>query len=192
MSVAAPELLPLFRSATQAAVLTLLYEDPERAYTLAEIAGRIGSPAPTVQREATRLEAGGLLVSARIGRSRQVCANSASPIFPELQSLLRKVFGPATLLTRALRDVPGVDEAFVHGSWARRYAGVKGPPPEDIDLLVIGSPDLDALYRVVAAVEGELARPVDVTVLSPDEWETGDSAFLRQVRRQHLLPLALP
>ena len=34
-----------------------------------------------------------------------------------------------------------MEEAYIFGSWARRYEGELGPPPADIDVLIVGDAD---------------------------------------------------
>lgn len=101
--------------------------------------------------------------------------------------MLLKTVGPAAALREALAKVDGVDDAFIFGSWAARYEGATGPPPNDIDLLVVGNPDLDKLYAALRAVERDLRLDVNPVVRSPDEWRAGDAGFLDQVRRGPLV-----
>ena len=86
------------------------------------------------------------------------------------------------LLRVALGDVAGIEAVGIFGSYAGRLSGEPGPPPQDVDVLVVGSPDLDEVYDACAAVARRVGRPVSPTVLSAAEWQAG-SAFLAQVRR---------
>jgi DNA-binding transcriptional ArsR family regulator len=74
----APGLLPILRSRHLAEMLTLLLLHPDVEYTLSEVAGKLGLPLTTVQREVTRLSGSGLTRERRVGRSRLVSANPAS------------------------------------------------------------------------------------------------------------------
>jgi predicted nucleotidyltransferase len=105
-------------------------------------------------------------------------ANESSPVYPELRGLLIKTLGPEPLLRSALADVDGIREAFIYGSWAdpaRRS-------PADIDVLVVGEPDVGVVYDAASAVETEVGRPVNITVRSPTEWDDRDGAFERAIR----------
>ncbi|MGP3960560.1 winged helix-turn-helix domain-containing protein [Nonomuraea sp. 3N208] len=62
-----PPLLPI-RSRHQADLLTLLYLQPDREFTLTELAQRVGVPLTTMQREVGRLLEADLLSSRRVGR----------------------------------------------------------------------------------------------------------------------------
>ena len=155
--------------------------------SVSELAAAAGIPQATVSREVERLHQAGLLTSSRRGRLRLVDANRRLPYFEELRSLLLKTVGPAVVLREALASVDDVVDAFIFGSWAARYEGENGPPPNDIDVLVVGSPDLDQLYAALRAVERDLRLDVNPVVRSPDEWRKGDAGFLDQVRRGPLV-----
>ena len=100
-------------------------------------------------------------------------------------------FGPKQLLADALRDVPGIDAAYLFGSWAARYAGVRGPAPHDIDVLVIGQPDRDALDEAISAAERRLARRVDTTIRRRSWWDKGDDSFRKEIASRPLVELAV-
>jgi len=42
-----------------------------------------------------------------------------------------------------LESARHIDEAHNYGSWATRYVGEPGTEPQDIDLLVIGTPAVE-------------------------------------------------
>ena len=56
---APPPLLPLLRSRLQAEVLTLVLLNPDREWTLTELASRVGAAVSSVQREIVRAERAG-------------------------------------------------------------------------------------------------------------------------------------
>ena len=186
----APPLLPLFRSAAQARILARIFlADPGHGQSLVELAQAVGVPPGNVHREVERLEAAGLVRSQRVGRTRLVSPDTESPVHDELRGLITKTLGPAAVLARALADVPGITAAAVFGSWAARYSGEPGDAPADVDLLVIGSPDTSAVYAACRAAQDELARAVNATILSPDEWAKGGSGFIRTVAKGALVPV---
>ena len=141
---APPPLLPLLRSRLQAEVLTLVLLNPDREWTLTELASRVGAAVSSVQREIVRAERAGVTASRRVGRTRLVKA-ARSPLTGPLTELLLRSFGPRQVLADELAAVPGIESAYLFGSWAARYAGQEGHPPADLDVLVIGTPDRDAL-----------------------------------------------
>jgi len=187
-----PSLLPIFRSQQQAEILHLLLADPDNEVGLTEIAERTGSPYPSVHREVERAEAAGLVTSRKIGRTRVVRANVASPYFASLQDLLVKAFGPAAVLGAALLEIRGIDRAVVYGSWAAGYHGeAVERPVGDIDLLVLGDPDRSELYAAVSATEARLGRDVQVTIRAADWLDNGTGTFHANVTQRPTVELDL-
>jgi len=146
--------------------------------TLSELASRAGTSMGGTHKEVERLEASGLVVSNTLGRSRLVEADRSSPVYFEMHGLLVKTVGPEPLLRQALSDIEGIREAFIFGSWADPAQLA----PADIDVLVIGEPDVGAVYDAVSTVEAEVGRPINVTIRSPAEWENADGAFEQALR----------
>lgn len=183
MRTAAPISLPLFRSEGQARLLTHVYLSHGHATTpLAEIARRLGLDPGGVAREADRLEQAGLITSARVGRQRHLRANTDSPFYEPLHDLLARAYGPPRLIAAALAPLDGIEEALIYGSWAARYYNEPGPPPNDIDVLVVGSPDRRALARVARDLSQQLGIEVDPHVVSLRDYERGATGFLRTVK----------
>jgi len=178
-----PPLLPIFRSEHQLHLLGELFVYAAHARSVAELAAATDIPQATVSREVARLDEAGLVRSVRRGRLRLVEANDRLPYYHELRSLLLKTIGPAAVLTRELAGVEGIDGAFIFGSWAARYHGEPGPAPNDIDLMVIGEPDLDELYAACGRAEAEIHLDVNPVVRSKSEWRHRGSGFLADVRK---------
>ena len=157
--------------------------------SISELSAATGIPQATVSREVARLEEAGLLRSVRRGRLRLVQANDHLAYYPELRALLLKTIGPAAVLRHRLADISGIDSAFIFGSWAARHSGERGPAPNDIDLLVIGDPDLDALYAACRKAERELRLDVNPVVRSVADWRKRGDGFLADVRKGPLVPV---
>lgn len=190
VSESPPALLPIFRSQNQFRLLGYLFVHADDAISIAELERRTGIPQQTISREVDRLAEAGLLAVRSSGRMRLVTANADSPYFAELQGLLLKAAGPAVVLSDALAEVRGIDEAHVFGSWARRYRGESGPSPADVDVVVVGDADPEAVESVCTEVGRRLGLDVNAIVLSVEEWERRASGFLRQVREGPLVQVA--
>ena len=169
-------------------MLTLVLLHPDKEWTMSELASRVGSAVSSVQREIVRAEHAGVIASRRIGTTRVVKA-AQSPITGPLTELLLRSFGPRQVLADELADMPGIDSAYLFGSWAARYAGQQGRPPADLDVLVIGTPDRDALDDAAQRAGARLAREVNVTIRSADWWNAGDDGFHAEVKRRPLVPV---
>ncbi|MFW7414124.1 ArsR family transcriptional regulator [Demequina sp. SO4-18] len=180
MREAAPVLAPIFRSDGQARLLAALILAGDEI-SLTTLADRSQLTYPTAHREVGRLLEAGILAERRAGRTRMVRANQDSPIVKPLREILLVSTGPVVLLAQELSSIEGVEAAFLYGSYAARLRGVTGESPRDIDLMVIGAPDPEAIYDACARVEEHVARPVNPTILTHSEFEA-DSGFLESVR----------
>jgi DNA-binding transcriptional ArsR family regulator len=187
-----PLLLPLLRSAFQGEMLAWLYLHPEREFSATEIAERFGVSQPTASREADRLTAAGLIAERRSGNQRLLRANLDTAVAGPLAELLAVTYGPVAVLGEMLGAVPGIDEAYVYGSWAARYRGDAGPVPRDVDVLVVGDADEDALFEVARTAERVLGREVNVRRVGAHAWRAADDdPFLESVRSRPLVRLEL-
>ena len=187
-----PPLLPILRSQQQAEILALLLGDPDLEVTVSDLAKRSSVPYASVHREIERAEVTGLITSRRVGRTRLVRANTLSPYFDGLADVLTKAFGVPHLLASALAGITGVDRLFVYGSWAARFRGEAGlRPVGDIDVLVLGEPDRDAIYQAVDPLEARLGRPVQITIRDADWLETGLGSFHDTLMSRPLVEVAL-
>jgi hypothetical protein len=111
--------------------------------------------------------------------------------YPELSVLLLKALGPASLIEPAVARLDDVEQAFLIGSWAARYLGEPGPPPGDVDVLLIGTPDWGAVVRMARELTDVLGQEVNPTILSPEQWRDAESGFVRQVRQEPRLEVAV-
>ena len=189
----APSLLPILRSQQQGEILALLLADPDLELSLTEIATRLGVPHPSVYREIQRAEQAGLVTSRKIGNTRLVRADTASPYYNGMAEILTRAFGVPAVLAEALRDVSGITSAYIYGSWAARHEGQPGQRPVgDIDVLILGDPDRDQLYAALSTAELRLARPVQATIRDRGWLESGSGAFHDTVTSRPVVELAVP
>ena len=189
MSQFTPGLLPIFRSENQLRLLGQLFLHPDREQTIADLEAATAIAQQTVSREVGRLVRSGLLEDRRQGRMHFVRPSRRNPYFPELSGLLLKALGPRSVLADELEAVGAIDEAYLFGSWARRYHGEAGLPPGDIDLVVIGEPDVDDVYEACRRASATLGQEVNVVILTPQEWRANRSGFVRQIRSGPLVPI---
>jgi DNA-binding transcriptional ArsR family regulator len=176
-------LLPILRSQLQGELLALLYLHPDAEYSLTDAAGHIGATVRAVHHEVERLTAAGLVEERRRGNMRLVKA-AETRLSKPLTELLALTYGPVAILPHELSAVDGVREAYVFGSWARRYSGEPGSPPADVDVLVVGTADLDDLDDAARRAEKILLRPVNITRVLPERWDdtSQDDGFIADVR----------
>lgn len=70
----------------------------------------------------------------------------------------------------------------IYGFWAARYEGVAGPPPNDVDVLVIGDVPRRDMYEAAERAEQRLGLPVNPALCSRERWLTAADPLIQQVR----------
>ncbi|HWS76020.1 MAG TPA: MarR family transcriptional regulator [Quisquiliibacterium sp.] len=156
-------LLPEYRRR----ILGLLLLRPEEALHGREIARRTGLPAGSVARELQRLAAAGLLERERRGNQQVYRANTGSPIFAELASILRKTSGMVDVLADALAPLaPRLRVAFVFGSVAqgRETAG------SDVDVMLVGDLSFREAVELLHPAQAAIGREVNPKVFATEEF----------------------
>ena len=174
-------MMPVFRSQHQAELLMWLLLHPEQEYGVSELAERLGVPLSTLHREVVRLDEAGLIVSRTLGRNRLLHANTAHPAAHALTQLLEVTFGPRVVIAEEF-VIPGAEEVVIFGSWAARYAGQAGPPPRDIDVLVVGRVDRADLFEAADRAHARLGIEVNPVVRSRKDWDSPKDALVKQIR----------
>ncbi len=187
-----PPLLPVFRSRLQGELLALTLADPDRKWTIDELSERTGEPYPTVATEVRRLEQAELLGASTVGRTKLLSANRDSPYLRPLAQLATMTFGPPTVIAAEFAPVEGIDAIYIYGSWAARYEGQPGPPPHDLDVLVLGRPDRDDVFDAAQRAQQRLGRDVNVTQRTRRQWETATDGFAEQVRSAPMVEVPYP
>lgn len=183
-------LLPLFRSQTQALVLTRLLMGPGEE-SISDLARAVGAYKNAVKYEVDRLEAAGLVASRLVGRSRLIRISAEEPVRSILVDLVLHTYGPLHVIGRELAGVEGVTGAYMYGSWAARYARQPGPLPGDIDVLVIGTPDRDDLFEATERATSRLGKEVNAHVVSATAWAKPTGAFLQSVKANPVVDIPL-
>ena len=189
MRVAAPAVLPIFRSKLQGEILALILIDPALSWTIDELARRTGHPYQTVATEVRRLQETGILRVQTIGRTKLLTANGSSPYVRPLTDLVMTAFGPPLVIGEEFETVAGIKQLFIYGSWAARDAGEPGPAPNDIDVLVIGQPDRDTIYEASKAVQHRIGREVNTTIRTPEQWAEATDGFTRKLRESPMVEI---
>lgn len=169
-------------------LLGLLLMRPDRGFHVREIARLTGADAGNAHRALRRLEQAGLLTTTRVGNQVRYQANRQSPIFPELQGIVRKTVGMGDLLREALAPLASrIERAFIFGSVARGEEG----PRSDIDLMVVGDVDFDDVVVAVYPLQERLGREINSIVLTPAKYRARmkERDFVARVKSGPRIPL---
>jgi predicted nucleotidyltransferase len=160
---------------TRRSVLAATLMHPDRWWFLADLARHIGVSPSSLQREMKSLVEGGILLRREEGKHVYFKPDPNCPILSELQAIMTKTLGLVDVLRDTLAPFKKmVKVAFVYGSIARG----EELSESDVDLMIVGHAKLADLSSQLAEAEGKLAREVNPTVFSPEE-------FARKLRQGH-------
>ena len=192
MRSAAPALLPVFRSKLQADILAALLLNPEREYSLTDLAQRFDAPLSTVHGEVRRLTEAGLLRRRNVGRSAMVQANPNNRLVEPLAEVLFLSWGPLQVVADEFSSLDGAERALIFGSWAARYLQRPGPPPGDVDVLVVGGPTRESVYDAADRAERRLGMPVNPVIRAADVWRDAVDPLIQQIQSGPLVVVLVP
>lgn len=188
-------LFPLFRSRLMTDVATTVFFDDD-GLTIQQLSDHLDVDRKNVTEVVDTLVDAGVFSQRRIGRSRLLNANTDAPFYMPLLQLLTIVQGPPRVIASTLRNIPGVQGAYIYGSWAARTSGIPGGAPKDVDVLIITAERATSKLRVqvlesLDQAADTLKRPVNPTIVTIDQWMHVSDPFLDDLRNEPLVE-ALP
>lgn len=163
MEAAASVLFGKIRQST----LAILFEQPERAYYLRELARQAGVSPGALQHELGQLHKADLIERRQNGNRVTYQANTAHPIFSELQSIVRKTCGlPAQIKAGLAPHAGQIRFAALYGSVAKGSNHARS----DVDLLIVGDLSLEQTLAAVVPVESRIGREIGVRCFSAEDF----------------------
>lgn len=154
---------------TRRNVLSLLFSRPDEQFYMRQIARMTGVSTASVQHELARLTEAELVIRSPDGKQVYYRANTSSPVFSEIRSLMEKTVGAVAVLRTTLSDLSRedrVDIAFIYGSVA---AGTHGAS-SDVDVLIIGDIKLTKIIPSLRAAQDRLGREINPSIYPAGEF----------------------
>ena len=162
-------------------ILGLLLLNPEASYHVRELARLTDTSAGTLHKELSKLTAGGILQSKKVGNQVHYSAYLLCPIFNELASILRKTSGLVDVLASALAEAENqIRFAFVFGSAARGEQETNS----DIDVMLVGDLSFADAVQNLHSSQAILQREINPVVYSMEEFKRrieNDDSFINEV-----------
>jgi predicted nucleotidyltransferase len=157
----------LFSSRVRAKLLKEFFLSPGVERNAWELSHSLKENYSAVWKELNRLEGVGLLTSQQRGNTKDYQVNTASPIAPELRSIVIKTEGIGDVIRNRLNELGKIQKAFIYGSYASGMADQNS----DIDLMVIGDVNLEEFAQIISEEEKELNRALNYVIYSQEEWD---------------------
>lgn len=158
--------LPIFKSKTRQSLLRLFMTNQSERYYVRQLQKMLGISVGTIHRELRNLENAGIIVSEAQANVKLYQVNTSYPLFEEMQKIVMKTIGVEGLLKAALAGLPGIEGAFIFGSFASGDQTARS----DIDLFIIGSCDEKLLNEKLRMIERDLSREVNYVSMSIGEF----------------------
>jgi len=158
----------LFSSGLRIRILSHFFFHPGETIHVRGLATALDEPAGTVARELANLKRGGILQSKAIGNQKHYSLNEDIAILEDLRNIFLKVSGAGSAIRDVLGRVPGVEIAFIFGS----YADGRATAASDLDLMIVGDTDEATIAPLIAEVEEYLGRPINYALYPRNEVES--------------------
>ncbi|GAA1268570.1 ArsR family transcriptional regulator [Planotetraspora silvatica] len=184
-----PRGAPIFRTETQARLLAALCLRTDQTWTLASLARSLGASPSSLHPEIHRLEEAGLLTATAIGRSRVLSIDQTHPVVKPLTEILDYLYGPGVVIAEEFGSIPEIELLLIFGSWAARHNGEPGPPPHDIDVLVVGTAERAEIYAAADRAQVRVGLPVNPVLASRRRWQSASDALIRQIKASPTIDL---
>ena len=164
----------LITSKMRIRILMRLFLNPDQQAYLRGLADEFGASTSQVREELQHLSDSGLLQSKKNGRQMNYQANVNHPLFPELQSMVRKSLGMDQILESILQRLGNLKKAFLIDDYAQ------GKDTGLIDLVLVGEIDQENLDDLVKKTEKYIGRKIRTLVLTPSEYKKMDVLFSKK------------
>ena len=117
-----------------------------------------------IRLELNRFEQVGMINSDVEGNKKYYTANKKHPLFPDLQSIVKKHIGIDIIIENVLKNLGDVHKVYLTGDFA------KGLNADLIDLELIGTIDTTYFADLIRKAEGLIKRRIRYLVYSVDEY----------------------
>lgn len=158
--------LYISKSKTREAILVLFFTNPQRKFYLQELKRMLGFSAGNIRRELLKLAADNLFITEKTGNLLYYVLNTKHPLFNEIKSIVSKTAGVEYSIKDELLKLNNIKTAFIFGSFASKKEGKNS----DIDLMIIGNPDITKLNNKILLLENKLNREINHVIYSPEEF----------------------
>jgi len=155
----------IITSKTRIRILMSLFVNPDRSAYLRELSGEFAVSPSLVKGELQNMKESGLLTSKKLGNQILYQANRNHPLFPELNSMVRKALGMDRILDSIIDRLGDLEQAYLLDDYAQgRDSGI-------VDLLLVGEIDTKNLSDLVKKTERYISRKIRTLCLTRAEYE---------------------
>lgn len=148
-------------------ILAFFFLNNKRRVYLTKLGESLNIDKGNLSRYLSYLVKEGILKVEEEGRQKYFSLNSSYRFLSALKKMAVDEIGPEYLLKKRLAKLPGLENAYIFGSYAAGHFNDRS----DIDLLLIGSHSPLDVYRELGILERDLDREINVVDYSRAEYE---------------------
>ncbi len=157
-------------SKTESPALSFFLAAPPRAFSIHEIARRLGFSHAQAAVSLNKLAEAGLLKSFSKRGKKYFLVNLRHPLLPDLKRRLGRVPAYKDELFAALKNLGEIKAAFLSGLFC-------GQPNLPVDLLLVGRINLRKLADFLKAVEKMMSQDINYSLMTQPEFELRRDTF---------------
>lgn len=154
----------LISSKTRIKLLLKLFLNTDTSAYLRGLEDEFGESSNAIRLELNRLEEAGMITGGMVGNKKIFKANTAHPLFREINSILYKYTGIDTIIERVVKQLGDVNRVYLSGALA------EGKDGKVIDLEFVGKPNMNYLVELVAHAEEIIEKKIRYLVFSEEEF----------------------
>ncbi len=155
------------RSKITQKILNLLILNGNERFYINELAKIIKEYPANVHKKLVELEKEGIIADDYRGKERYFYINKKYKFLKEYKNIILKGVGFEKILKEKLKQVDGIDSAYIFGSYAKN----KMSDESDIDVLVVGNFKTAELQRVLLGVQKLSGREINSVELLNNEFK---------------------
>ncbi len=160
----------------------LYFSQTNGRYYLRELERLLDEPVGNIRREILRWSKAGLFLRERVGNLTFYSLNKSFPLYEELKAIVSKTIGIEHTLREGLKGIKRIGIGIIYGS----VASGEDTGNSDVDVLLIGNPDMDHLVKNIQEIEKEVGRDINYVLYTPEEYrlkKKAENTFIMDVLR---------
>ena len=155
------------RSEIAKKILNYFFINPRENLYVNELLRKLSLDKRNLVKKLRELEKEGILKSQTRGNLRLYSINKSYPLYKEYEKIVLKTVGLEDKLKKIIREIPGINEAYIYGSYAKN----KMDTHSDIDLLVVGSHKIILLQSRLNKLQKEIEREINIVNMDQREFK---------------------
>lgn len=159
-------ILNITKSKLRQKILSYYITNPAKILYVRQLAVILEEDPGNLSKELAKLECEGIFIAETKGNQKHYFLNKQYPLYNELKSILFKTLGVEGRIKDIIGKIKGVQFSFIYGS----YAANKENASSDIDVLIVGNLDEDALLEAIEQAEKDLGREINYNIYPPEEF----------------------